>query len=169
LGLNGKSEHILTPGEIPVIHSDRGGQATYHGPGQLIVYVLIDVKRLNMGVRPLVTLLENTMIDVLNRLCIAAYAKPDAPGVYVDEKKIGSIGIRIKHHASYHGISLNNNMDLTPFEHINTCGFKNLQVTQLADFGVTINNDELGQMLCQHLLTYLINDYKLSSAVTLHA
>jgi lipoyl(octanoyl) transferase len=143
LGLNGKQEHLLSPGDIPIIQCDRGGQITYHGPGQLVVYTLIDIKRLKLGIRQLVTLLEQSMVTALTQFGITAIAKPEAPGVYVNNKKIGSIGIRIKNNASYHGISLNNNMDLTPFDHINTCGFKGLQVTQLADFGITISTADL--------------------------
>jgi lipoyl(octanoyl) transferase len=143
LGLNGKQEHLLNPGDIPVIKSDRGGQVTYHGPGQLVIYTLLDIKRLKLGIRQLVTLLEQSMVMALAEFGITAIAKPEAPGVYVDNKKIGSIGIRIKKNASYHGISLNNNMDLTPFDHINTCGFRDLQVTQLADFGVSVSTAEL--------------------------
>lgn len=144
LGLNGKLEHILKPGDIPVINSDRGGQVTYHGPGQLIVYTMLDLKRLNLGIRPLVTLLEQAMIAILGQFNITAVAKPDAPGVYVNNKKIGSIGIRIRRNCSYHGLSLNNNMDLEPFNRINTCGFKDLQVTQLTDLGINISTPELG-------------------------
>jgi lipoyl(octanoyl) transferase len=149
LGLNGKREHLLNTGNIPVIQCDRGGQVTYHGPGQLIIYLLIDIKRLKLGIRPLVTLLEQAMIAALAQFGITATAKPEAPGVYVGDRKIGSIGIRIKNNSSYHGISLNNNMDLTPFNHINTCGFKDLQVTQLADFGVNISNHELSVPIIQ--------------------
>jgi lipoyl(octanoyl) transferase len=143
LGLNGKTEHVLNPHDIPVIKSDRGGQVTYHGPGQLIVYTLLDLNRLKLGIRQLVTLLEQAMITALSQFDINAVAKPEAPGVYVNNKKIGSIGIRIKRNCCYHGISLNNSMDLTPFNHINTCGFKGLQVTQLADFGITVSTTEL--------------------------
>lgn len=143
LGLNGKQEHLLNPGDIPVIQSDRGGQVTYHGPGQLIVYTLLDIKRRKLGIRQLVTLLEQSMVTALAQFGITATVNPQAPGVYVDSKKIGSIGIRIKNNASYHGISINNNMDLTPFDHINTCGYRDLQVTQLADFGIDISTADL--------------------------
>jgi lipoyl(octanoyl) transferase len=143
LGLNGKSEHLLNPNDIPIIQCDRGGQVTYHGPGQLVTYTLLDIKRLKLGIRQLVTLLEQAMITTLAQFDITAIAKPEAPGVYVNDKKIGSIGIRIKNNASYHGISLNNNMDLTPFNHINTCGFKGLQVTQLADLGISVSTADL--------------------------
>jgi lipoyl(octanoyl) transferase len=149
LGLNGKPEHLLTPGDIPVVQCDRGGQVTYHGPGQLVVYTLIDIKRLKLGIRQLVTLLEQAMIIALAQSGITAIAKREAPGVYVNDKKIGSIGIRIKNNASYHGISLNNNMDLTPFNHINTCGFRDLQVTQLADFGISVSTAELAKPVVQ--------------------
>jgi lipoyl(octanoyl) transferase len=149
LGLNGKQEHLLNPGDIPIIQSDRGGQVTYHGPGQLIIYTLLDIKRLKLGIRQLVTLLEQSMVTALAEFGITAIAKPEAPGVYVNNKKIGSIGIRIKNNASYHGISLNNNMDLTPFYHINTCGFRDLQVTQLADFGVSVSTTELAIPIVQ--------------------
>jgi lipoyl(octanoyl) transferase len=143
LGLNGKPEHLLNSGDIPVIKSDRGGQVTYHGPGQLVIYTLLDIKRMKLGIRQLVTLLEQSMVTALAQFGITAIAKPEAPGVYVNNKKIGSIGIRIKKSCSYHGISLNNNMDLSPFNHINTCGFSDLQVTQLADFGISISTEDL--------------------------
>ena len=109
LGLNGKSEHLLTIGNIPVINSDRGGQVTYHGPGQIIIYVLLDIKRLNLGIRQLVNILEQSMISVLAQYDISGLSRIDAPGVYVNDQKIGSIGLRIKKNCSYHGLSLNNN------------------------------------------------------------
>ena len=149
LGLNGKREHVLTIGNIPVINSDRGGQVTYHGPGQVIIYVLLDIKRLNLGVRQLVTLLEQAMIGVLFQYDIVAVAKLDAPGVYVKDKKIGSIGLRIKKNCSYHGLSLNNDMDLRPFDDINTCGYSDLKVTQLSDLGVTISTQQLASSVIQ--------------------
>ncbi|MFA6052620.1 MAG: lipoyl(octanoyl) transferase LipB [Methylobacter sp.] len=155
LGLNGKREHLLSTGAIPVINSDRGGQVTYHGPGQLIIYALLDMKRLNLGVRRLVTILEQAMIDTLALYNIAAVARADAPGVYVNDKKIGSIGIRIKKNCSYHGLSLNNHMDLRPFDHINTCGYSGLEVTRLADLGVTISNTELAIPVAQAITTAL--------------
>lgn len=155
LGLNGKQEHVINPGSVAVVQCDRGGQVTYHGPGQLVVYTLIDIKRLKLGIRPLVTLLEQAMISTLVKYDITAVAKPEAPGVYINDKKIGSIGIRIKNNCSYHGVSLNNNMDLTPFNHINTCGFKDLQVTQLADFGVSVSTLALGKAVVQAINTSL--------------
>lgn len=155
LGLNGKREHLLNVGEIPVVNSDRGGQVTYHGPGQLIIYTLLDIKRLDLGIRSLVTTLEQAMIDALAHFDIVAVSRRDAPGVYVNNKKIGSIGLRIKRNCSYHGLSLNNHMDLRPFDHINTCGYSGLEVTQLADFGVTTSNAELAIPVTQAIITAL--------------
>ena len=132
-GLNGKSQHILNPGAIPVVRSDRGGQATYHGPGQLVFYPLIDLKRRNIGVRRLVTLLESSVIETLNQYGIESRAEPKAPGVYVGSHKIASIGIRIRRGCSYHGLSLNVDCDLEPFNGINICGFPGLQATRLLD------------------------------------
>ncbi|TRX00768.1 lipoyl(octanoyl) transferase LipB [Candidatus Methylobacter oryzae] len=155
LGLNGKREHLLDTGDIPVVSSDRGGQVTYHGHGQLVVYTLLDIKRLNLGVRQLVTILEQAMISTLARYNINAVARADAPGVYVDGKKIGSIGLRIKKNCSYHGLSLNNNMDLRPFDRINTCGYPGLEVTQLADLGMTVDNAELAAHIIEAINTAL--------------
>jgi lipoyl(octanoyl) transferase len=155
LGLNGKREHLLNPGPIPVVQCDRGGQVTYHGPGQLVVYPLLNLKRRELGVRPLVTLLEQTMIAALASYGIDALARPEAPGVYVDGKKIGSIGIRIRNHCCYHGLSLNNAMDLTPFKFINPCGYAGLEVTQLADLGVSVSLPELAERVLQSLMEKL--------------
>lgn len=155
LGLNGKREHLFATDDTPVIHSDRGGQVTYHGPGQLIIYTLLDIKRLGLNVRPLVTLLEQAMIFALADYDITAAARADAPGVYVQGKKIGSIGLRIKKNCSYHGLSLNNQMDLTPFDQINTCGYSELEVTQLADLGVSISNAELALSVTNAILNAL--------------
>ena len=149
LGLNGKREHLLNKTSIPVIDTDRGGQVTYHGPGQLIVYTLLDIKRLNIGIRQLVTILEQAMVSALSLYGIGAQSRMDAPGVYVDEKKIGSIGLRIKNNCSYHGLSLNNTMDLKPFDHINTCGYSELKVTRLADYGVSASHEELAITVIQ--------------------
>lgn len=151
LGLNGKREHLLNIGSIPVVQSDRGGQVTYHGPGQLVVYPLLNLKRRELGVRPLVTLLEQTMIETLAHFGIQAVARPEAPGVYVDGKKIGSVGIRIRNHCCYHGLSLNNAMDLMPFRFINPCGYAGLEVTQLADLGVSVSLAQLAERLLQIL------------------
>ncbi len=155
LGLSGKREHLLNTGNIPVINSDRGGQVTYHGPGQLVIYSLLDIKRLNLGVRQLVTILEQAMISTLAEHGIIAVSKADAPGVYVKDKKIGSIGLRIKKNCSYHGLSLNNDMDLSPFDHINTCGYSDLKVTQLSDLGVTISSKQLASSVIQAITTAL--------------
>jgi len=143
LGLNGKPEHLLQSSDIPLVNTDRGGQITYHGPGQLVIYSLIDIKRRGLGVRQLVTILETAMIDALSQYGLIAQAKAEAPGVYIGEQKIGAVGLRIKKGGSYHGLSLNNDMDLSPFSLINPCGYKGLQVTQLSDFGVNIRTNEL--------------------------
>lgn len=132
-GQAGKSEHILNPGEIPVVQIDRGGQVTYHGPGQLVVYLLLNVKRRKLGVRKLVDLIEISILDTLTQLGISASTRANAPGVYVNDAKIAALGLRIRKGWSYHGLSLNVNMDLEPFSRINPCGFENLAVTQIAD------------------------------------
>lgn len=157
LGLNGKREHLLNTGDIPIVQCDRGGQVTYHGLGQVVIYTLLDLKRLNLNIRQLVSLLEQAMIDVLAFHNIQAIAKAEAPGVYVDGKKIGSIGIRIKNHCSYHGLSFNNDMDLSPFTHINPCGYRGLEVTQLKNLGVNLNTDILALQLAQTINTALLN------------
>ena len=155
LGLNGKREHLLNVSNIPVIQSDRGGQVTYHAPGPLVIYTLFDIKRLHLNIRELVSLLEDSMISTLAELGVLANAKSDAPGVYVAGKKIGSIGLRIKKNCSYHGLSLNNHMDLQPFDHINTCGYSDLKVTQLSDLGVTISTEQLANSLVRTITTTL--------------
>ena len=155
LGVNGKREHLLNTGNIPVINTDRGGQVTYHGPGQLVIYTLLDIKRLQINSRELVTLLERAMIGTLAEHGITAVARADAPGVYVQGKKIGSIGLRIKKNGSYHGLSLNNDMDLRPFDHINTCGYSDLKVTQLSDLGVTISTNQLASSVIRAFTTML--------------
>jgi lipoyl synthase len=136
LGLNADPGHVLAAGDIPVVRIDRGGQVTYHGPGQLVVYPLIDIRRAGLGVRDLVTALERAVIEYCASLGIAAATKPGAPGVYVAGRKLGSVGIRIRRGASYHGLALNVNMDLEPFQRINPCGHAGLQMTQLAALGV---------------------------------
>ena len=152
LGLNGKREHLLDITDIPVVETDRGGQVTYHGKGQLVVYLLLDIERLKTGVRDIVTLLEQTMMATLAQYGIKAVAKPEAPGVYVDGKKIGSVGLRVKKGCCYHGLSLNNDMDLTPFNQINTCGYPDLEVTQLADLNIHIKTHELAVPVVHHIL-----------------
>lgn len=133
-GQAGKAEHILNPGEIPVIQTDRGGQVTYHGPGQLVVYFLLKLTRKNLTVRGLVTVIEQSVVALLADYGVTAVSRWDAPGVYVEGAKIASVGLRIKRGYSYHGLALNVDMDLEPFTRINPCGFKNMPITQLAHF-----------------------------------
>jgi len=134
LGQAGKREHILNAGDIPVIQTERGGQVTYHGQGQLVVYFMLDLKRRHLSVRDLVSLLENAVIELLAQYQIAAFSKKDAPGIYVDHKKIASLGLRIRRGWSFHGLALNVKMDLEPFLRINPCGYQGLQMTQIAEF-----------------------------------
>lgn len=155
LGLNGKREHLLNIDNIPVIQTDRGGQVTFHGPGQLVVYLLLDIERLQLGVRRVVSLLEQAMVSTLSCYGISAISKPEAPGVYVNEHKIGSVGLRVKKGCCYHGLSLNNNMDLKAFDQINTCGYPSLEVTQLAHLNVNINTFELAIPVVHHILETL--------------
>ncbi|MGA9572791.1 MAG: lipoyl(octanoyl) transferase LipB [Lysobacterales bacterium] len=133
-GQAGRAEHLLAPGDIPVIQVDRGGQVTYHGPGQIVAYPLIDISRLQMGVRALVTGIEQAIIDVLKSYAVDAQLMEGAPGVYVDGVKIASLGLRIRRGKSFHGLAFNIDMDLEPFQRINPCGFKGLQVTNLSAF-----------------------------------
>lgn len=151
LGLNGKREHVLDPGKIPVIQCDRGGQVTYHGPGQLIAYLLLDLKRRNLGVKQLVNKMEQAVIDCLADAGIRSSRRDNAPGVYVDGAKIAALGLRVRRGCSYHGLSLNIDMDLEPFTRINPCGFPDLAATQLRDLspGATLTNT--GDTLLHHL------------------
>jgi lipoyl(octanoyl) transferase len=135
LGMNADAAHVLAPGDIPLVKVDRGGQVTYHGPGQLVLYPLIDLRRAGLGVRDLVTRLEQSVIRCLAHYDILAATRPGAPGVYVNEAKIASLGIRVRRGASYHGLSFNINMDLEPFSRINPCGYAGLAMTQLASLG----------------------------------
>ncbi len=155
LGLNGKDAHLLNTGNIPVVNVDRGGQVTYHGPGQLIVYLLIDIRRKALGIRAIVTGMENALIELLASLGIDARAKSDAPGVYVDNQKIAALGLRIKNGKSYHGLSLNIDMDLTPFNGINPCGYENLAVVNIQNFSRSYSKKEITQVLVKHLMTHL--------------
>lgn len=132
-GQAGKAEHLLMPGDIPVIQADRGGQVTYHGPGQLVAYLLLDVRRSGVGVRELVSRMERSLVELLAGYGVEAYAKPDAPGVYVGAAKIASLGLRIRHGRSFHGLALNVDMDLEPFRRINPCGYAGMAMTQLKD------------------------------------
>jgi lipoyl(octanoyl) transferase len=133
LGMAGRREHLLAPGDIPVVTTDRGGQVTYHGPGQLVVYTLIDLRRAGLGVRDLVTALEQSVIHYAATLGVTAAARREAPGVYVAGRKLASVGIRIRRGCSYHGLALNVNMDLEPFQRINPCGYAGLAMAQLSD------------------------------------
>jgi lipoyl(octanoyl) transferase len=146
-GLNGRAEHLLAPGDIPVLQIDRGGQVTYHGPGQLVLYCLLNITRLGLGVKGLVALIEQSVIDLLRDYGIDANGRSGAPGVYVGEAKIAALGLRIRKGCCYHGLSLNVDMDLEPFSRINPCGYQGLAVTQLRDFGVTDEVEVVGQNL----------------------
>ncbi len=155
LGKNGKLEHVLNPANIPVINSDRGGQVTYHGPGQIVVYTMLDLKRLNIGVRQLVTILEQTVIDLLATYGVNSNARRDAPGVYVNNAKIAALGLRVRKGCSFHGLALNVDMDLEPFSRINPCGYKNLEVTQLKNLLADIEINHVVNTLQQYLLKNL--------------
>lgn len=146
-GQAGKSEHILNPGDIPVIQVDRGGQVTYHGPGQLVAYPLINIKRLKIGVRQLVTDIENSIVQMLEGYQVKAYAKADAPGVYVDERKVASLGLRIRKGCSFHGLALNVDMDMSPFHRINPCGYAGLEMVQCKQLGGPQTVEEAGERL----------------------
>lgn len=142
-GLAGKPEHILNAHDIPIIQTDRGGQVTYHGPGQLVLYALLDLQRKKMHTREFVRTLEKCVIDLLSEMFINAKSKCDAPGVYVNDEKICSIGLRVRKGCSYHGIALNVDMDLTPFSYINPCGFQNMKMTQIKTLNPTISFDTI--------------------------
>lgn len=154
-GRNSKPEHLLNPGDIPVVDIDRGGQVTYHGPGQLVVYTLIDLSRRKLGVRDLVTAIEKSIIGLLAEYRVHAEARADAPGVYVDGAKIASLGLRIKRGRSYHGLALNIDMELEPFSRINPCGYEGLAVTRLHDVGITEEKELLTANLCTRLANNL--------------
>lgn len=173
LGLAGKPEHVIAPGDIPVIKIDRGGQVTYHGPGQLLVYLLLDLKRLDFGVKELVKRIEQSVINLLAEYGIESYRKSGMPGVYtklpmptrrsrgedegkpVTDAKISAIGLRVAHHATYHGLSLNIDMDLEPFSRINPCGYAGLAVTQMKDCGADFGNKDKMQVIADRLVTIL--------------
>jgi lipoyl(octanoyl) transferase len=155
LGLAGKPEHILDAGEIPVVQVDRGGQVTYHGPGQIVMYPLLDLKRHGLGVRRLVTLLEHSAIALAADFGIEAVARADAPGVYVEGRKLAAVGLRVRRGCSYHGLSFNVAMDLSPFRRINPCGYAGLETTQLQDLGVEADPLALQDVLANHLLRQL--------------
>lgn len=154
-GRNGRAEHLLAPDEIDVVTIDRGGQITYHGPGQIMAYVLLDLKRLGLGIRGLVTALENAMIATLVGYQIDAHARRDAPGVYADDAKIGSIGLRVRKGCSYHGLALNVDMDLEPFSRIDPCGYPGLAMTQIRELGGPADLDRVSEDLTRQLTRQL--------------
>ncbi len=155
LGMSGKREHILDPGAIPVIQTDRGGQVTYHGPGQLLAYLMLDLQRLGLGVRELVTRMEQSVVNMLGQLHIEAARKKGAPGVYVAERKIAALGLRVRKSCCYHGLALNVAMDLGPFSGINPCGYPGLGVTQLRDLGIAMDVEGAAACLQPILLEQL--------------
>ena len=157
LGRNGKQEHLHDTGKIPVIKVDRGGQVTYHGPGQLVAYTLLDLTRRQLGVQALVRILEQAVIDLLAGHGLAATRRDKAPGVYVDDRKIAALGLRVRRGCCFHGLSLNVDMDLTPFSMINPCGYPGLQVTQLADLGITEPLDAITRQFQAHFERLLDN------------
>ncbi|MDP2506594.1 MULTISPECIES: lipoyl(octanoyl) transferase LipB [unclassified Oceanobacter] len=156
-GQAGKAEHVLVPGDIPVVQTDRGGQVTYHGPGQLVVYLLLDIKRLGLGPRALVTAMEESIAATLAQWGIDAAAKADAPGVYVDGRKIASLGLRIRNGRTFHGLALNVDMDMTPFLRINPCGYAGLEMTQVVREAPNagLNIDQVAGQLEQQLIRHL--------------
>jgi len=164
LGLNTAPEHLLNTGDIPVIQIDRGGQVTYHGPGQLMIYPLIDLRRAGLGIRDLVTALEQSVVDLAAEYGIVAVSRADAPGVYVDGVKLASVGLRIRRGASFHGMALNVDANLEPFSRINPCGFEDLELTDLARLGADSELGIVRDKLLPHLLHHLRMDQEFSSA-----
>lgn len=158
-GQAGKAEHLLNTGDIPVVQSDRGGQVTYHGPGQLVAYFLINLRRKKLGVRELVTHIENLVINTLKAYNIESTARPDAPGVYVDGKKICSLGLRIRKGCSFHGLALNVNMDLSPFLRINPCGYAGMEMVQVSQLGGPDDIAQVETKLVEELVTLLGYDH----------
>ena len=150
-GQAGKAEHVLQQTQVPVVQTDRGGQVTYHGPGQLIAYLLLDLKRLGLGVRQLVTVMEESLVATLAHWGVEANAKADAPGVYVNDAKIASLGLRVRRGCSFHGLALNIDMDLSPFLAINPCGYPGLNMVQLADLTANVNKHDVAQQLLSQL------------------
>lgn len=155
LGVNTRPEHLLAPGDIPVVQVDRGGQVTYHGPGQLMVYPLIDLRRAGLGVRELVTALEQSGVELARDFGVEAESRCDAPGVYAGGAKFASVGLRVRRGASFHGMALNVAMNLEPFKRINPCGFAGLEVTDLRQLGIDLTLEDAGQRLMPHLLSNL--------------
>jgi lipoyl(octanoyl) transferase len=156
-GQAGKAEHVLVPGDIPVVQSDRGGQVTYHGPGQQVMYVLLDLKRRKLGVRELVTLLEQTVVNTLAEFGIESHPRADAPGVYVGEQKICSLGLRIRKGCSFHGLALNVAMDLSPFLRINPCGYPGMEMTQVQNWYADARPENISPVLVSQFLALLNN------------
>lgn len=154
-GQAGKAEHLLAPGDIPVVPVDRGGQVTYHGPGQLMMYILLDIRRRKLGVRHLVTALEECIVLTLHDFAISAYAKKDAPGVYVGDQKICSVGLRIRKGCSFHGLAFNVDMDLSPFQRINPCGYAGLEMTDSAKLGGLSNISQAKTVVVKHFCALL--------------
>jgi lipoyl(octanoyl) transferase len=152
-GQAGKAHHILNKNDIPIVQTDRGGQVTYHGPGQLVGYVLMDIRRRNLGIRTLVCQLESVIIKMLNRFDIAASTKMGAPGVYVRDEKIASLGLRVKNGRTYHGIALNVDMDLTPFAAINPCGYSQLKMTQIHNYQPNISMESVNHAFIDDFFT----------------
>lgn len=156
LGIAGRPEHLPRGDNgIPVVRTDRGGQITYHGPGQLVAYLLLDLRRRGLGVRGLVRMMEQAVIDLLTDYALAAHGSVEAPGVYVGAAKIAALGLRVRHGCCYHGLALNIDMDLAPFNLINPCGFPGLAVTQMRDLGIAAPPELIGTKLIQHLLRVL--------------
>lgn len=162
-GQAGLPEHLLNARNIPVVQIDRGGQITYHGPGQIVAYLLLDLRRWKINVRQLVRLMEQSVIDILAGYNIAASGREDAPGVYVGDAKIAALGLKIKHSYCYHGLAFNIDMDLTPYDFINPCGYQGLRVTQLRDFGVNTAAEKVERLLAQQLLALLAEHHKETS------
>ena len=160
LGSSGEKEQLLVPTDIPVVNSDRGGKITYHGPGQCLVYIMVDLQRIGLGVRSLVNLIESSMVDLLLTYQISAHRNHDAPGVYVQNEKIASLGLRIRRGLSYHGVALNVDMDLSPFNSINTCGYVDLKVTSMALWSSMIKAERVGVDMLEVLTSSLKPLYK---------
>jgi lipoyl(octanoyl) transferase len=155
LGLNSAREHLLAPGDIPVVQIDRGGQVTYHGPGQLMIYPLLDLRRAGLGVRDLVTALEQCVVDLAAEYGVEAAARPDAPGVYVSGTKLASVGLRIRRGCSFHGMALNVDVDLEPFSRINPCGYSGLEMTDLKRLGCDADMEKVQKRLLPHFLRHI--------------
>ena len=155
-GLSGKPEHLLKATQIPIIHSDRGGQITYHAPGQLIIYCLIDIKRLGIGIKKIVTIIEQSLVELLSSYDITAHTLKGAPGVYVNDSKIAALGLKVKQGRTYHGLSLNIDMDLSPYKLINPCGYSDLKVTKMCNLtNNTLRISDIQHELTEHLIYYI--------------